>query len=170
MSAPKQDPKARKDPPPRKKYTVAVGAVLGNVLEPALARQGAMVAQVAPHWHAICPLLAPFSCVETIRGGTVTVAVASDSVKNELHYMVPQVIEGINTLLGYNAVSRVRAITRSDLRGRVAAVSATQKTTRGAGRGDKHGGLCESDGNDPLKAALARLGALISKDKKGQGQ
>jgi|GEM_PF-6121375 len=166
MSPPKQEPKPKQEPP-RKKYTVAVGAVLGGVLEPALARQGAAVAQVAPHWKAICPLLAAHSCVESIRGGTVTVAVASDSVKNELHYMAPQVVEGINMLLGYEAVRKVRAVTRSDLRHTATAKVAAQKANGGHGRDDKAKPLCKSGDDEPLRAALARLGALISKDKKG---
>lgn len=165
MSPPKQEPKPKQEPP-RKKYTVAVGAVLGGVLEPALARQGAAVAQVAPHWKAICPLLAAYSCVESIRGGTVTVAVASDSVKNELHYMAPQVVDGINMLLGYEAVRKVRAVTRSDLR-RPAAKVAAQKASSVGARDDKAQPLCKSGDDEPLRAALARLGALISKDKKG---
>lgn len=149
----------------RRKRQVALGAVLAPLMEPALARQGVLLAQIAPHWRALCPLLADHSCPESVRGDTLTVAVASDGVKQELHYVTPQVIEGINRLLGYNAVTKVRGITRHDVRLRTGGVAVRQMAKpaapiNGAGR-DKAEGMCKSVRDDDLRAALAALGNEI---------
>jgi hypothetical protein len=150
----------------RKKRTVAVGAVLAPLMAPTLAKQGVALAQIVPHWGAICPLLAAHSCPESLRGDTLTVAVASDGVKQELHYIAPQVMEGVNTLLGYTAVTKVRAMTRHDV-GQKARTQAAGKPTPTraaaavAAAGDKARALCESVQDEGLKAALARLGATF---------
>ncbi|RZK98734.1 MAG: DUF721 domain-containing protein [Rubrivivax sp.] len=149
----------------RRKRQVALGAVLAPLMEPALARQGVLLAQIAPHWRALCPLLADHSCPESVKGDTLTVAVASDGVKQELHYVTPQVIEGINRLLGYSAIAKVRGITRHDVRLRTgsAAVRHMAKPAApitGPGR-DKAEGMCKSVRDDDLRAALAALGAEI---------
>ncbi len=157
----------------RRKRQVALGAVLAPLMEPALAKQGILLAQIAPHWRALCPLLADYSCPESVKGDTLTVAVVSDGVKQELHYVSPQVIEGINRLLGYSAVTKVRAVTRHDLKARngmqprVMAKPATP--VNGAGR-DKAEALCKSVRDDELRAALAGLGSTFMKNdtnKKG---
>ncbi len=150
----------------RRKRQVALGAVLAPLMEPALAKQGILLAQIAPHWRALCPLLADYSCPESVKGDTLTVAVASDGVKQELHYVTPQVIEGINRLLGYKALAKVRAITRHDLKAvkglqpRMAAKPAAP--ANGAGR-DKAEALCKSVRDDELRAALAGLGSTFIK-------
>jgi hypothetical protein len=150
----------------RKKRQVALGAVLAPLMAPALARQGVLLAQIAPHWRAICPLLANHSCPESVKGDVLTVAVASDGVKQELHYITPQVIEGINRLMGYEAIGKVRAVTRHDLlktlMGRVVERPKASKPDNGAGR-DKADAMCKSVRDDDLRAALGRLGAEILK-------
>lgn len=150
----------------RRKRQLALGAVLAPLMEPALAKQGVLLAQIAPHWRALCPLLADYSCPESVRGDTLTVAVASDGVKQELHYVSPQVIEGINRLVGYSAVAKVRAVTRHDLktlRGvQPRAMAKPVAPTHGAER-DKAESLCKSVRDDELRAALAGLGSTFVK-------
>lgn len=162
----------------RKKRQVALGAVLAPLMEPALAKQGVLLAQILPHWRAICPLLAAHSCPENVRGDTLTVAVASDGVKQELHYITPQIIEGISRLLGYAAIAKVRAITRHDVGQMLANRSGAKALgnhassslqVSGADR-DKAATMCKSIKDDDLRAALGRLGAEILKNdtnKKG---
>lgn len=156
----------------RKKRQVALGAVLAPLMEPTLARQGVLLAQIAPHWRAICPLLAAHSCPESVRGDTLTVAVASDGVKQELHYITPQIIEGINRLLGYAAIAKVRSMTRHDvgqsrtadaLGAQIGAKPAASLQVSGADR-DKAESMCKSVRDDDLRAALSRLGAEILKN------
>ena len=158
----------------RKKRQLALGAVLAPLMEPALAKQGVILAQIAPHWRAICPLLAPYSCPESVKGDVLTVAVASDGVKQELHYITPQIIEGISRLLGYAAIAKVRGITRHDLMQRRTMAAPGQvaqglggKPARalpvdGASR-DKADSMCKSVRDDELRAALASFGAEILK-------
>lgn len=157
----------------RKKRQLALGAVLAPVMEPALAKQGVVLAQIAPHWRSLCPLLAAHSCPESVKGDTLTVAVASDGVKQELHYITPQIIEGITRLMGYSAIAKVRAITRHELgirkaeRGFAAATGSAAKVQNGAVAGrirDKAETLCKSVRDDDLRAALGRLGAQILKE------
>lgn len=151
----------------RRKRQVALGAVLAPLMEPALAKQGILLAQIAPHWRALCPLLADYSCPESVKGDTLTVAVVSDGVKQELHYVSPQVVEGINRLLGYSAITKVRAVTRHDLKrcgraeSRIMAKHAAAPS--GAGR-DKAETLCKSVRDDELRAALAGLGSTFIKN------
>lgn len=154
----------------RKKRAQAVGAVLAPLVAPALARQGAALAQVVPHWGAICPLLARFSVPESLRGDVLTVAVASDGVKQELHYVAPQIIEGVNLLLGYSAVAKVRAVTRHDIASAAKArgEGGPQALPKpGAAERDRAEALCKSIRDEGLRAALAKLGAhVLKKDAK----
>ena len=147
----------------RVKRQVALGSVLAPLVQPALARQGVLLAQIVPHWRAICPLLAEHSCPESVRGDVLSVAVVSDGVKQELHYVTPQIIENITRLLGYAAVSKVRAVTRHDLkrsqgRGAVRQPPAAPPATA---VGDKAASLCKSVRDEDLRAALAGLGQQI---------
>lgn len=162
----------------RKTYQVALGAVLAPLMQPALAKQGVLLAQIAPHWRAICPLLAAHSCPEMVKGDVLTVAVASDGVKQELHYITPQVIEGINRLLGYAAITRVRAVTRHDVgqsrTAKALGVKVNYVTTQSLPSSSasiaKAETMCKSVKDDGLRAALGRLGAEILKtdrNKKG---
>ena len=157
----------------RKKRQVALGSVLAPLMEPTLARQGVLLAQIAPHWRAICPLLAAHSCPESVRGDVLTVAVASDGVKQELHYITPQIIEGINRLLGYAAITKVRSMTRHDVgQSRAAKALGANPAARPAsslpadrvGR-DKAETMCKSVRDDDLRMALSRLGAEILKNE-----
>lgn len=150
----------------RKKRQVALGAVLAPIMEPALAKQGVLLAQIVPHWRAICPLLANHSSPESVRGDTLTVAVASDGVKQELFYITPQIIEGIARLLGYAAIAKVRAITRHDVGKGIKVIAQPMIQATSSVDRDKAAGLCKSVRDDELRAALGRLGAEILRTEK----
>lgn len=151
----------------RMKRGVALGRVLAPLVQPALAKQGVLLAQIVPHWRAICPLLAEHSIPESVKGDVLTVAVVSDGVKQELHYITPQIVESIGTLLGYAAITKVRGVTRHDLKR-----SLGQGTMRGtvaakppAAVSDKAASLCKTVRDEDLRAALAGLGAQILNEK-----
>lgn len=143
----------------RRKRSVAVGAVLGPLVAPALARQGAALAQIVPHWGAICPLLAAYSAPESLRGDVLSVAVASDGVKQELHYITPQIIESVNALLGYAAVAKVRAVTRHEVALQAAPRVVPRKAAAPGKAHDKAEAVCQSVRDEGLREALVRLGA-----------
>lgn len=152
----------------RMKRGVALGNVLAPLVQPALAKQGVLLAQIVPHWRAICPLLAEYSCPESVKGDVLTVAVVSDGVKQELHYVTPQIVESIAKLLGYAAISKVRGITRHDLKrsqGQGMGMRTVPVAPPNAAVGDKAASLCKSVRDDDLRAALAGLGSQILNDK-----
>lgn len=149
----------------RKKRALAVGALMAPLVGPALAKHGAALAQIAPHWPAICPLLAKYSVPESLKGGVLTVAVASDAVKQELHYVSPQIIEGVNMLLGYAGVSKVRALTRSDVvRGGKGAAPVVQAKALPV-VDDSARALCNHVRDEGLREALTKLAAQLTKKK-----
>lgn len=150
--------------PARRKRVTAVGALVGPLVEPALARAGVSLAQILPHWGAICPLLAKYSQPESLKQDVLTVAVASDAVKQELHYVAPQVIEGVNMLLGYEAVSKVRAITRHGLASNLPKPMKTAPQVGGA-VSDRAVSLCKNVRDDSLRAALERLAVHAGRKK-----
>ncbi len=152
----------------RMKRGVALGNVLAPLVQPALAKQGVLLAQIVPHWRAICPLLAEHSCPESVKGDVLTVAVVSDGVKQELHYVTPQIVESIGKLLGYTAITKVRGITRHDLKrsqGQGGGLRAAPVVPPTSAMGDKAASLCKSVRDDDLRAALAGLGSQILNEK-----
>lgn len=154
--------------PVRKKRALAVGALVGKLVEPALARHGAALALVLPHWGAICPMFARYSVPESVKNGVLTVAVATDAVKQELLYMSPQLVEGVNMLLGYEVVRKVRAVTRSDVGKKAGLPKVTASLPARAGEDDRAQGLCKNVRDEGLRAALARLGSQLLNTKKGR--
>lgn len=150
----------------RKKRALAVGALMGPLVGPALAKHGAALAQIAPHWQAICPLLAKYSVPESLKSGVLTVAVASDAVKQELHYVSPQIAEGVNMLLGYAAVTKVRALTRSDLaRGGGKGMAPAVQAQPVAKVDDSARAMCNHVRDEGLREALTKLAAQLTKKK-----
>lgn len=149
--------------PVRRKRAVAVGSVVAPLLEPTLAKKGVALARIIPHWRAICPLLAEVSAPESVKGDVLTVAVASDAVKQELLYMTPHLIETINMLMGYAAIAKVRAVTQHDVGQHRARVTPSLHPAQEAR--DKAAALCQHVADDALKAALTALGATIMQTK-----
>lgn len=148
----------------RKKRALAMGALVGPLVEPALARAGVSLAQILPHWGAICPLLARHSVPESLKMDVLTVAVASDAVKQEMHYMAPQLVESVNMLLGYEAVRKLRMVTRHGLAQGLQKVE--KPKAKGTARpGDREERLCKNVRDDGLRAALERLATHVGNKK-----
>lgn len=90
------------------------GALLGGILGPALRRQGFAQTEIVTRWAAIVgPELARVCLPERLafprrqaRGATLHLRVAG-AFATELQHQGPQVIERVNTFLGYPAVSRL---------------------------------------------------------------
>ena len=93
------------------------------------------------------------------RGGTLHVTCES-AFAPELQHLAPQVIERINGYFGYPAVAQIKI-----LHGRVALRPAKRRASVGTALGVAEGAaLYKADAgteDDPLAAALARLGAAI---------
>ncbi|NBX86673.1 MAG: DUF721 domain-containing protein [Proteobacteria bacterium] len=148
----------------RRKRATAVGAVVAPLVEPALARLGVLVAQIVPHWGAICPLLASYSVPESVRGEVLTVAVASDAVRQEMGYLAPQIVESVNALVGYAAIERVRMVVRHELTKAPHGARKLQGVRAGkASVDDNVRAVCQNVRDDELRGALEKLGAQVKR-------
>lgn len=150
--------KAPPGSPKRTRRGVALGALLGGQMEKASAEAG-LTGRLAVQWGAICPLMAPYCWPVSVRRGVLTVAVTSDSVRNELHFMAPTIVEAVNLLAGYEAVGSLRYERRS----RSALRSVPKRPAPAAAAVDMAKEACERIRDADLQAALQRLGAWIIK-------
>lgn len=151
-------------PRERLKRDVPVGTLVRGVMANEARKKGVVVAQVLSMWDAVCPMLAKWSYPDKLQGKTLTVVAANDAVKQELMYLVPQLIYGVNQLLGYTGVAHVTVITRSFTKPDkpLCAVmpppdAATLAKARAA---------CKSVQDDVLRTALEKLGATLFTIKK----
>ncbi len=151
----------------RRRRTTAVGGLLREVLAPAAAKQGILLAQLLPYWPSICPLLAAHAVPESVRAGTLTLATTTSSVQRELHFLAPSIIEGVNAILGYAAITSVKAMVRGETRGMAGAPGKAPKLTAplppSRALTDKAAKACQTINDDDLRTALAKLGAVALK-------
>lgn len=156
-------------PEARRKRAQAFGALLAGVAGPALARQGATLAHILPHWGAICPLYAAHAVPEKVSGSTLYLAASTASVQAEVAYITPSIIEGVNSLLGYAAITQVRSRVRGER-------AVARGAGRGGGRGQPTQGLpcaaetlhraqkvCQNVPDAELREALTRLASRALK-------
>lgn len=95
----------------------ALAATLPKVTKPVLEKHGRAYAALVGEWTSIAgPALAAMSLPEKLSaaggdgaGGTLTVRVAG-AAATELQHLSPQIIERINTYLGFSAVARLRLV------------------------------------------------------------
>jgi hypothetical protein len=94
----------------------ALAATLPKVTKPVLEKHGRAYAALIGEWHNIAgPSLAAMSLPEKLvtaggrAAGTLTVRVAG-AAATELQHLAPQVIERINTYLGFSAVTRLKLV------------------------------------------------------------
>lgn len=86
-----------------------LGASLPGVLASHLQKRSAEEAFITSHWHQLCPkIYASNSVPLSLKQGVLTVAVTSSSAAGNLEMWSPVVMSGINTLMGYEAVHKVR--------------------------------------------------------------
>lgn len=156
MAALKQDSK-------RVKHDVPVGKLVRGLMETEAQKKGVVVAQVLAMWPAICPMLAKWSYPDALQGNVLRVVVASDAVKQELLYLVPQILHGVNMLLGYNGVAKVTAVTRHFVKPEAPRKPLAPAPTPAALAKAK--ARCKDVRDDELRAALERLGALVLTNK-----
>ncbi len=149
-------------PLPRRRKAVAMGGLLRDVLAPAAAKQGVLLAQIMPFWPSICPLLANYAVPESLRAGTLTLAAHTSSAQRELQFITPSIIEGANIVLGYTVVQQVKVVVRGE-----AAKANPLKLTKPLPPlpqvADKAAKVCQTVADDALRAALTALGAQVLK-------
>ena len=146
-------------PPKRLRTDVPVGKLVRGLMETEAQRKGVVVAQVLSMWPAICPVLAKWSYPDELKGKTLRVIVASDAVKQELTYLVPQIVHGVNMLLGYTGVDKVTATTRSFVKPEAPTSTRLPPPTPAALAKAK--ARCKDVPDADLRAALERLGAAL---------
>lgn len=138
---------------------VPVGKLVRKLVETEAQKKGVVVAQVLGMWSSICPMLAKWSYPDEVRGKTLRVVVASDAVKQELTYLAPQIVHGVNMLLGYNGVDKVTATTRHFVLPEPPAKPTLPPPTAAALAKAKE--QCKSVADEGLRDALERLGATV---------
>ena len=150
--------------PTRRRRATAVGGLLREVLAPAAAKQGVLLAQLLPYWPSICPLLAAHAVPESLRAGTLTLAATTSSVQRELQFLAPSIAEGANLIFGYTVVTQVRAVVRG---GAAAAPGRQPRLTPplpfNTAAADSALQVCQHITDEPLRTALAKLGAQALK-------
>ncbi len=97
----------------------AIAASVAKLTKPVLDKRGRAFAALVGEWAEIVgPALAPFTLPEKLSSGpasdvepgaVLTMRVAGGAAL-EIQHMAPQILERINTFLGYTAVSRLRLI------------------------------------------------------------
>jgi hypothetical protein len=150
--------------PERRRRTTAVGGLLREALAPATAKQGVILAQLLPYWPSICPLLAAHAVPESVRAGTLTVATTTSSVQRELQFLAPSILEGANTILGYIAITGVKAVVRGEVGSGQKPAKLTKPLPPSLAATDKAAAVCQSVGDEALRMALAKLGAQVLKE------
>jgi len=160
MSKPTQPPATV---PERRRRTTAVGGLLREVLAPATAKQGMLLAQLLPYWPSICPLLAAHAVPESLRAGTLTLAATTSSVQRELQFLAPSIVEGANTIFGYAVVTQVRAVVRGEQAMPLRRPRLTEPLPVNQAAADKARASCQHVGDEALRTALAKLGAQALK-------
>lgn len=161
MTEPTQPP--AKPEPARRRRATAVGGLLREVLAPATAKQGILLAQLLPYWPSICPLLAAHAVPESLRGGTLTVATRTSSAQRELQFLAPSIVEGANTIFGYAVVTQIRAVVRGEQPTTLRRPQLTEPLPLNAAAADKAHATCQHIGDEALRTALAKLGAQALK-------
>lgn len=147
----------------------ALAATLPKVTKPVLEKHGRAYATLIAQWINIAgPALAAVSLPEKLvssgrgsAGGTLTVRVAG-AAATELQHLAPQIIERINTFLGFGAVARLKLV-QGPLPGRQPASGRRPHAASPAAQAAV--AATAADIADPaLRGALFRLGLAIAAD------
>ncbi len=149
----------------------ALGGNLSKITRPALARHGAAFAALITEWaNAVGPSLAEQSLPERLSrpatksaetGGVLTVRVSGGGAAMEMQHQHEQIVERINSYLGFRAVTRL-SIKQAPLPvvSRRAAPPA-QRPVPAAARQQITATIAAIEDPD-LKAALERLGSALA--------
>jgi hypothetical protein len=92
----------------------ALAATLPKVTKPVLEKHGRAYASLIAEWaNIVGPALATMSLPEKLSsgatGGTLTVRVAG-AAATEFQHLAPQILDRINTYLGFGAVARLKLV------------------------------------------------------------
>ena len=144
----------------------ALAATLPKVTRPVLQKHGGAHAALIGEWaNIVGPALAEVSLPEKLSaasnrsGGSLTVRVAG-AAATELQHMAPQIIERINTFLGFAAVARLKLV-QAPLPGRQPVRRAPTRPVTPATRAAVASRTAEIE--DPaLRDVLTRLGEAIA--------
>jgi hypothetical protein len=147
----------------------ALAASVPKVTKAVLQKRGRAYAALIAEWaNVVGPALAAESLPERLAppgaggaGGTLTIRVAGAGA-TEIQHLAPQIIERINTFLGFRAVAQLRLL-QAPLPGRAAP---RRPRPRALSRREEQAVLAAvADVAEPaLQAALGRLGRALAAD------
>jgi hypothetical protein len=144
----------------RRRRTEPVAARLPGLLAKTARKKGFAEGDILTAWRKICPEYADFSYPEKLWKGTLTVAVNSDSARNDLSYWVPTLMERVNSFYGVQAVENVRFVTKNFEFSRQTGEHTPQRNEAALKRAAK---MCKNVQDDDLRDALTKLGSWILK-------
>jgi hypothetical protein len=159
-AAKKTAPDAMRDWP-RRGRVMAVGGVVQAVLQRQGGAEIALLAALMPHWRGVVPSVHPWCWPVGLQRGVLAVAVANDSVRQQLHYEAPGIIAMLDMVLGAGRVKSLRYVPappRDTPTDRVAAHVPSRPPAEGVAKADR---LCKSVADADLQVALAALGSYL---------
>jgi hypothetical protein len=144
----------------------ALAATLPKLTKPVLERHGRAYATLIAEWTAIAgPALAAMSLPEKLApgppsaGGTLTIRVAG-AAATELQHLAPQIIDRINTCLGFGAVARLKVL-QGPLPGRAQHRARRHAPVASPEAKAEIATATAAIADEPLRAALTRLGEAV---------
>jgi hypothetical protein len=144
----------------------ALAATLPKLTKPVLEKHGRAYATLIADWASIAgPALAGMSLPEKLSpgsnasGGTLTIRVAGAGA-TELQHLAPQIIDRINTCLGFSAVARLKTV-QGPLPGRPRRRHRILPTASPEAKAAVESATADIP-DEPLRAALARFGEAVA--------
>lgn len=162
--------------PARRARTMAVGGVVQAVLQKNGGQEIAALAALLPHWRTVVPSLHAHCWPIALQRGTLTLAVSSASVRQQLHYETPGILHMLALVLGQGRVTALRTTL-----GHPGSILTPQRTTSATLSQQKcpknpinsealakAQSLCQSVRDFELQQALAGLGAYLITQKESR--
>lgn len=144
----------------------ALAATLPKLTKPVLEKHGRAYATLIAEWANIAgPALAAMSLPEKLSpgapnaaGGTLTIRVAG-AAATELQHLAPQIIDRINTCLGFSAVARLKTL-QGPLPGRAPRRHRVPPRATPEAKAAIESAI-SGIADEPLRLALARFGEAV---------
>lgn len=137
---------------------MAVGGVVQAVLQRSGGAEVATLAALLPHWPTLVPSLHRWCWPVGLQRGVLAVAVANDSVRQQLHYEGPGILGMLSVVLGQGRVQSLRFVAGTARPAPPAAHVPSSATPQGVAHAQQ---LCQSVADAELQQALTALGAHL---------
>lgn len=155
-----------------RKGAVAIGTLIGAVIDPVTRRRGFATAELIAAWPEIagarwadCTLPEKISWPRGDNAGAAMLVLRVDGPRAVLvQHEAGQILERVNAFLGYGAIGRLKIVQAPVVRPKAAGVlpAPVLSTAEEAGLGSSVAAV----GEGPLRQALERLGRAVLTDRR----